>query len=407
MGWFLKLVGLTIVSLSILFFAPGIPPYLPFEAFRLEPPLPLEGKLAPNNILDRAEEIIVNRELQGPESIAVRGDEIFTGLIGGELIRLKNGRIETIAKMSNENCAGPWDHGNCGRIAGVRFGPDGKLYVADAANGIFKVDADAGNVETIVPLKKEIEGKRPMFPDDLDVASDGKIYWSDASTVATIQTMLLEFLGAPSGRLIQTDSKTGKSKVLLSNLHFSNGVQLSKDEDFVLVTETVRARVVRYYLKGDKKGQSDIFVDRLPGLPDNVRPNQKGGFYIVLSTPRIPSEVSLVDLVGPRPLIRRFICRIVHLVVGTLEMLETFFPGPLIREWIAYVQHLGPLGDLEKLPYKTIIVETDGEGNIIGSLQNKEGPVKCLSEVTLGKEYAYFGSPSQRKMYRLKRELLK
>lgn len=41
---------------------------------------------------------------------------------------------------------GSWDVKNCGRIAGLRFGFDGKLYVADAANGIFKVDVDAGKL---------------------------------------------------------------------------------------------------------------------------------------------------------------------------------------------------------------------------------------------------------------------
>lgn len=47
----------------------------------------------------------------------------------------------------------------------------------------------------------------------------------------------------------------------------------------------------RYYLKGETKGKSDIFIDRLPGLPDNVRPNGKGGFYIVLISPRVASVI--------------------------------------------------------------------------------------------------------------------
>lgn len=39
---------------------------------------------------------------------------------------------------------GPWDPKTCGRIAGVRFDPNGKLVVADAAMGIFRVDPDTG-----------------------------------------------------------------------------------------------------------------------------------------------------------------------------------------------------------------------------------------------------------------------
>jgi len=43
----------------------------------------------------------------------------------------------------------------------------------------------------------------------------------------------------------------------------------------------------RYYLKGVKKGQSDIFIDGLPGYPDNIRSNTKGGFYVSLYKPRL------------------------------------------------------------------------------------------------------------------------
>lgn len=114
----------------------------------------------------------------------------------------------------------------------------------------------------------------------------------------------------------------------------------------------------RYYVKGTKKGQSDFFVENLPGLPDNIRSNGKGGFYIVMSAARIASvratffgncivrslwykiifqEVSITDLIGPRPMIRRFICRLNHLIVESLRFIESFVSSPVLREWIIYV----------------------------------------------------------------------
>ncbi|CAG7660341.1 unnamed protein product, partial [Allacma fusca] len=90
----------------------------------------------------------------------------------------------------------------------------------------------------------------------------------------------------PSGRLVEYDPKTKRNKVLIDAIHFANGVQLSENEDFVLISESIRCRVLRYHLKGPKAGQKDVFMDGLPGLPDNIRPNGKGGFYIVLSEPR-------------------------------------------------------------------------------------------------------------------------
>lgn len=90
-----------------------------------------------------------------------------------------------------------------------------------------------------------IEGKLIKFADDLDIGKDGTIYFSDASTNVDPSLMVLELLGAPSGRLIKYDPKTKAASVLINNLHFANGVQLSKDEDFVMVAELVRSRVWR------------------------------------------------------------------------------------------------------------------------------------------------------------------
>jgi sugar lactone lactonase YvrE len=104
---------------------------------------------------------------------------------------------------------------------------------------------DVGSVEQIVSMMKKIEGKKPMFPDDLDVAKDGTIYWSDASTSSNPRNLVEEALAGPTGRLVKFDPLEKKNSVLISDLHFTNGVQLSKNEDFVLVAETFRARVWR------------------------------------------------------------------------------------------------------------------------------------------------------------------
>lgn len=41
----------------------------------------------------------------------------------------------------------------------------------------------------------------------------------------------------------------------------------------------------RYHLKGAKKGTKEMFIEGLPGVPDNVRSNGKGGFYVSLVMP--------------------------------------------------------------------------------------------------------------------------
>ena len=46
----------------------------------------------------------------------------------------------------------------------------------------------------------------------------------------------------------------------------------------------------RYYLKGEKAGQTDVFVAGLAGYPDNIRSNGKGGFYVAIPVLR-PQDV--------------------------------------------------------------------------------------------------------------------
>ena len=66
--------------------------------------------------------------------------------------------------------------------------------------------------------------------------------------------------------MIAYNPSSGQAKTLLDELYFANGVAISKNEDFVLINETYRYRIIRYWLKGPLQGQADIFIDNLPGL---------------------------------------------------------------------------------------------------------------------------------------------
>lgn len=72
--------------------------------------------------------------------------------------------------------------------------------------------------------------------------------------------------GTRDGKLVEYNPTTRKTRILLDNLFFGNGVALSLDESFVLISETFGKRISRYWLKGPKEGTSDIFCEGLPGL---------------------------------------------------------------------------------------------------------------------------------------------
>jgi hypothetical protein len=63
-------------------------------------------------------------------------------------------------------------------------------------------------------------------------------------------------------------------------------------------------------LTGDKAGQSEVFADNLPLLPDNIRPSGRGGFWLGGSVSRYPGQFSTEYLMTLPPWIRNTICKV-------------------------------------------------------------------------------------------------
>ena len=70
----------------------------------------------------------------------------------------------------------------------------------------------------------------------------------------------------------------------MEELSFANGIALSKQEDFLLVNEGGACRIWRYWLKGEKRGQKEIFV-HTPGFPDNIKQSEDGKFLVGITVP--------------------------------------------------------------------------------------------------------------------------
>lgn len=232
---------------------------------------PMTGVMEPNDTLMKAE-LLGKGQLHGPEDTAVdAAGRVYGSQQDGSIVRIgSDGSIENFAQTG-------------GRPLGMAFDTSGNLIVADAFKGLLSIDAQ-GQMRV---LSTEAGGVPFKFTDDLEIASDGRIYFSDASDKFDQPDYMLDLLEArPHGRLLRYDPATGKTEVLLDGLYFANGVTLSQNEDFVLVNETYRYRISRFWLKGDKAGTSDVFIDNLPGMPDNLQSDGAGTFWVALPSPR-------------------------------------------------------------------------------------------------------------------------
>jgi sugar lactone lactonase YvrE len=103
--------------------------------------------------------------------------------------------------------------------------------------GLLRVGKDG--VTTL--LASEVEGSAIRFADAAIEASDGTVYFSDASTRRGFDRWFLDFLESrPTGRLLRYDPRGGETSVVLDQLGFANGVALLRDEAFVVVCESWR-----------------------------------------------------------------------------------------------------------------------------------------------------------------------
>ena len=89
----------------------------------------------------------------------------------------------------------------------------------------------------------------------------------------------------------------------------------------------------RYWLKGPKKGKSDVFIKGLPGLPDNIRPRKAGGFYISLIIEKQAGEMDFFSFVSDKPLLRQFLVKSRWILRLLLDKLYSVYPHEQLKKW--------------------------------------------------------------------------
>uniref|UniRef100_A0A8C1ZH61 Adipocyte plasma membrane-associated protein n=1 Tax=Cyprinus carpio TaxID=7962 RepID=A0A8C1ZH61_CYPCA len=275
-----------------------------------EPPL-MTGCYEPNLKLRQAERLFEDR-LIGPESLANIGDVLYTGTADGKIVKIEGRSIHVLATLGKPPCGSREYEHTCGRPLGIRVGPNGTLFVADAYLGLFEVNPVTGEVKSLVSTGKMIAGRRLGFVNDLDVTQDGKkVYFTDSSSRWQRRDFMHLIMEATAdGRVLEYDIETKEVTVMMENLRFPNGIQLFPDEESVLVAETTMARIRRVHVSGLNKGGMDTFIDNLPGFPDNIRRSSSGGYWVAMSAVRPNPGFSMLDFLSQRPWLKKLIFKL-------------------------------------------------------------------------------------------------
>lgn len=308
------------------------------------------GAFARNDRL-KGLELLPIGDNHGPETVALDVEgRIYVTTHEGRIVRLRSDG----SHPENWVTTG-------GRPLGIRFDAAGNLLVADALRGLLRIAPD----RTITVLATVADGKPILYANSVDVAADGKVYFTDASTKfgasqwgGTYPASLLDILEhGGHGRLLVYNPDAGKATALLTGLNFANGLAIAPDQSYVLVNETGTYRVLRHWIAGARQGRTEPLIENLPGFPDNLSVGRGGRFWLALISPRN----KLLDHVSGTPFVRTLVQRL---------------PSVVRPKAVAYGH----------------VVAIDDTGKVLASLQDPDGTYRLTTGAVETSDYIYVGS---------------
>ncbi|MDJ0793212.1 MAG: SMP-30/gluconolactonase/LRE family protein [Woeseiaceae bacterium] len=251
---------------------------------------------APNRLLQAATGIRLG-DFEGPEDATLgHNGSVYVTTSQGQVIRILQRRVEAFADTD-------------GRPLGIEVDPDGNLVVANAYLGLQRIDRQ-GNVEALLSRI----GDTPVYPNNLAIATDGRIFFTEASNKfgaerfrGTYNASLLDIMEhGGHGGVFVFDPATGESRQLLDDLNYANGIAISKDNTFIVIAETSNYRVLKHWILGERAGTTEVLLENLPGFPDNLKTGLGGRFWVGLAAPRN----ALLDKLSDRPWLRKVVQRL-------------------------------------------------------------------------------------------------
>lgn len=223
--------------------------------------------------------------IEAPEDVILdRRDNLYAGSRHGDVMKFfapDYQRMEVFAHIG-------------GQPLGMAFDREDRLHVCIGGMGLYRITT-AGVVERVTDetnrsLRSINDDSRLRLADDLDIADDGRIFFSEATTRYEMDEWPVDGLEARgNGRIVCFDPRDGTTRTVLRDLKFPNGIAIASDGQSILFAETWGCCIKRYWFDGPRVGQVMTVLDNLPGYPDNINLASDGNYWLALVGMRCPA----------------------------------------------------------------------------------------------------------------------
>ncbi|HWA46592.1 MAG TPA: SMP-30/gluconolactonase/LRE family protein [Hypericibacter adhaerens] len=235
-------------------------------------------------------------QVEGPEDVIFdRAGNLYCGTRQGDIMRFPGPDHRTMELFAH---VGGWP-------LGLAFDKDENLLICVGGMGLYGVRPNREvfklTDETNRTRFSIIDDSRLRIADDLDIAPDGRVFFSEATVRYEAADWVYDAMeGRGNGRIVCYDPRNQRTHTVLRNLVFPNGVCLAHDGKSILFSETWGCRINRYWLEGPKAGTLERLIAALPGYPDNINRASDGTYWLALVGMRTPSMDLALQLPGFR-----------------------------------------------------------------------------------------------------------
>ncbi|MCF8082589.1 MAG: SMP-30/gluconolactonase/LRE family protein [Deltaproteobacteria bacterium] len=239
---------------------------------------PMDAGLLPNDALDRFQ--VVPSSLMEIDDIVFDARGYFYISSKNQVFRFRAGNEEDFTVFAEFD----------GPAGGLNFCLDGKLMVCVAGKGVAFVGDDGALVGTVdmadaLPIRCALSAV--TGPDGAVYIAEGTIYHEPTDWYVDLMEK------RQAGRLIRCDPDTFETEVLLSGLSYPYGVAISRNQKWLLVSESWKHTLSRFPIDNIKENRREIVVPNLPGYPGRITYSSDGGYWMCIFAMR----TYLVDFV--------------------------------------------------------------------------------------------------------------